>query len=127
MSFPQRFLPLLKCSAHSDYTPLCFTSIFGSVSLRQQLQPTLYSPGRCCPFPGQPTPARFFFLMMPLWQILKPPHRKDTQSNYPPALPGCMWVFSPYPPWRPSHSALPAAQELMCMHPEQAKLIQVPL
>ena len=61
MSFPQGFLPPLKCSAHSDYTPLCFTSIFGSVSLRQQLQPTLYSPGHRCPFPGQPTPALFFF------------------------------------------------------------------
>ena len=82
--------------------------------------------GRCCPFSGQPTPA-LFFLIRPLWQILKLPHRKDTQSNYPLALPGCMWVFSPYPPWRPSHSALPAAQELMWMRPEQAKMIQVPL
>lgn len=24
-----------------------------------------------------------------------------------------MWVFSPHPPWRPSHFALPVAQELM--------------
>ena len=38
--------------------------------------------GRCCPFSGQPTPA-LFFLIRPLWQILKLPHRKDTQSNYP--------------------------------------------
>ena len=126
MSFPQGFLPLLKCSAHSDYTPPCFTSTFGSVSLRQQLQPTLYSPGRCCPISKTTYPSTFSYD--------KPfvAHSETSASQrHSKKLPtSAAWLhvgFSPYLPWRPNHSALPVAQELMWMHPEQIELIQVPL
>lgn len=60
-SFPQIFC--------SHFTPLCFTSTFGRVSMRQPLQPALYSPGHYCPISRVTCPSTF--LIRPLWHITK--------------------------------------------------------
>lgn len=85
--------------------------------MRQQLHRPLFSRGPPS-FPGWPTPVLFWWGLGGTFKSLPV---AETLSNYLLARPGCMQVFPPHPPWRPSHFALLVTQEQMWMYPKQAK------
>ena len=84
--------------------------------MRQQLHHPLFSRGPPS-FPGWPTPVLFWW---GLGGTFKSIHVAEILSNYLLARPGCMQVFPPHPPSRPSRFALLVTQEQMWMYPEQA-------